>query len=244
MNSNTFKINIADPCSQKWEEMMPAENGRFCNACTKVVVDFTQMTNEELIEFRRTSTKKVCGRYRASQLNKTFTYPVSVKKPWYFNSKLLKFSLAGLLTFSGIKSFSQNKTKATSVSTSSKSGTAKTPSSTKQVTPNKNTRKILVKVINQDGKPLSTAQIEIIENKKIFSVKNGSAFISIPREMKDSTFEIMVTAPDLLGQQKTINASIILQGSTTVTLFFNERIFIGRDEDISTEPKKINEDGK
>ncbi|MBC7864587.1 MAG: hypothetical protein IAF38_16555 [Bacteroidia bacterium] len=247
MKSNTFKINIADPCSQKWEEMTPTGNGRFCDACTKVVVDFTQMTNEELIEFYRTSTKKVCGRYRASQLNKTFTYSVSVKNPWYFNSALLKFSLAGLLTFSGIKGFSQNKTKAATVSTPLKSGTSKIPVSTGQVSPKKNTQKILIKVIDQDGKPLSTAKIEILKTKKIFFVKNGSAFISIPRELKDSTFEIMVSAPPLLSQNKTINVSEISKGSITVTLFFHERIFMGQEDQMipeNSEPKKINEDGK
>lgn len=66
-----MKIEIPVPCHEKWDEMNPQDKGRFCNACEKVVVDFTLMTNGEIVKFfNDASNSKVCGRFNSYQLNR------------------------------------------------------------------------------------------------------------------------------------------------------------------------------
>lgn len=52
--------------------MSPVETGRFCHACTKVVTDFSSMSDEQLIDFfaKRASDSQPCGRFRKDQLDK------------------------------------------------------------------------------------------------------------------------------------------------------------------------------
>jgi hypothetical protein len=49
--------------------MTPDETGRFCNSCSKSVVDFTQMLPDEIqIFFIKNKGQKVCGRFQNKQL--------------------------------------------------------------------------------------------------------------------------------------------------------------------------------
>ena len=58
-----MKAIIKEPCDKKWNELHPNDRGAFCNACSKTVVDFTEKSNEEIVEYLRTSSEKnVCGR--------------------------------------------------------------------------------------------------------------------------------------------------------------------------------------
>lgn len=68
MSGQPFRINVPEPCSEKWEEMRPTERGAFCSACSKNLYDFTQMTTSEIAGVIRSSKEKVCGRFRNDQL--------------------------------------------------------------------------------------------------------------------------------------------------------------------------------
>ena len=64
------KIHIPSPCSEDWSKMKIGHQSRFCESCTKSVMDFTQMTREEiLIYLLENNNKKVCGRIYRSQLD-------------------------------------------------------------------------------------------------------------------------------------------------------------------------------
>ena len=61
-------ISIPEPCHQSWNEMTPQGQGRHCQQCSKVVTDFTAMTNSQIIDYFSTYGN-VCGRFGAGQLN-------------------------------------------------------------------------------------------------------------------------------------------------------------------------------
>lgn len=64
-----IKIRIPKPCHEDWNAMTPNQQGRFCDSCTKNVVDFTQMKTPEIQEyFTRNHGKKICGRFNNEQL--------------------------------------------------------------------------------------------------------------------------------------------------------------------------------
>ena len=47
----TFKIEIPKPCHENWHEMLANERGAFCQNCQKTVIDFSQMTDNQLVTF-------------------------------------------------------------------------------------------------------------------------------------------------------------------------------------------------
>ena len=64
------KINIPKPCNQNWNSMVPNKNGRFCNSCSKTVVDFTKMDNLEIQNYliENSSKESVCGHFKFNQI--------------------------------------------------------------------------------------------------------------------------------------------------------------------------------
>jgi len=61
------QISIANPCTQNWDKMQPDHSGKFCGSCQKTVVDFTQLSNPEILQVL-SSSQKVCGRSTHVQL--------------------------------------------------------------------------------------------------------------------------------------------------------------------------------
>ncbi len=65
------KITIPDPCHENWDAMTPVQQGRYCGACQKVVVDFTQMTDGQILDvIKKAGGRHPCGRYLPSQLDR------------------------------------------------------------------------------------------------------------------------------------------------------------------------------
>lgn len=62
--------------------MLPADQGRFCNSCQKAVVDFSGMSDAQLIAFfKKPSTGSVCGRFNNDQLERDIRIP-GKRMPW------------------------------------------------------------------------------------------------------------------------------------------------------------------
>ncbi|WP_426671822.1 carboxypeptidase-like regulatory domain-containing protein [Mucilaginibacter sp. McL0603] len=61
-------ITIPQACHQSWQQMNEVKEGRHCEHCCKTVVDFTIMTNNEIINHLSTKNN-VCGRFDQAQLN-------------------------------------------------------------------------------------------------------------------------------------------------------------------------------
>ena len=65
----SLKLKVPNPCKENWTKMLPESNGRFCNSCEKIVVDFTKMSDEELINYFSINVKEnICGQFYESQL--------------------------------------------------------------------------------------------------------------------------------------------------------------------------------
>ena len=64
-----MKINIPNPCHEDYSKMSPQGDGRYCNMCEKTVVDFTNMSKEEILNyFLSMHSKKICGHFKNDQL--------------------------------------------------------------------------------------------------------------------------------------------------------------------------------
>jgi hypothetical protein len=69
-----MRISIENPCHEDWQTMTPETQGRFCGACEKTVVDFTTMSDAEILHyFSKPSVEETCGRFRVEQLSESGT---------------------------------------------------------------------------------------------------------------------------------------------------------------------------
>lgn len=63
-------VVIENPCHEDWQKMTPENQGRFCQFCEKIVVDFTHMSDAEILQyFSKPRAEKTCGRFRVEQVS-------------------------------------------------------------------------------------------------------------------------------------------------------------------------------
>lgn len=73
--TSAFHVDIKAPCHEDWQHMQTSGQDRHCLACQKTVVDFTRMSDGEILRYLQQAGARVCGRFRQEQLNKTYTAP-------------------------------------------------------------------------------------------------------------------------------------------------------------------------
>lgn len=90
-------LAIPEPCHEDWGNMTPEQQGRFCDKCCKVVMDFTTMPTEDVIRFiSDRSSEKICGRFRSDQVSPP---PVFEKKNFSFTGRMKVFLAALVMVF-------------------------------------------------------------------------------------------------------------------------------------------------
>jgi hypothetical protein len=94
-----IQLSIPEPCQQNWHNMTPTQQGRFCNACAKEVIDFSEMSDSEVLNyFSKVKNEKVCGQAWPDQLERSISALPRKKIYWYFNcliAFILFFGKAG-----------------------------------------------------------------------------------------------------------------------------------------------------
>jgi hypothetical protein len=77
-------FHIPTPCHENWDNMTQQDKGRFCASCAKQVVDFSLMSDQQVLNFFKTATGKVCGRFANDQLQRPMIEaPKQKKKVWW-----------------------------------------------------------------------------------------------------------------------------------------------------------------
>ncbi|MCE2995260.1 MAG: carboxypeptidase-like regulatory domain-containing protein [Cyclobacteriaceae bacterium] len=81
----SITLSLPQACAEQWSRFTPTSQGGMCGSCQKEVVDFTTMSDQQIIAYFSQSTGSTCGRFHANQL-KTYSAvaPVVVKPGWMF----------------------------------------------------------------------------------------------------------------------------------------------------------------
>lgn len=93
-----LQLSIPEPCHQDWNDMSPNEQGRFCGSCAKTVIDFSAMTDTQLIlYFENLKNENVCGRVYPDQLNRSISTMQAPRKKiiWYWQYLIAFFMMFG-----------------------------------------------------------------------------------------------------------------------------------------------------
>lgn len=81
-----LQLRIPAPCGEDWERMDRGERGKFCLQCQKMVVDFTGMTDEEILGYfasmSRSDESRVCGRLLSGQLGRDLVPAPMQRNGW------------------------------------------------------------------------------------------------------------------------------------------------------------------
>src|SRR5688500_1195462 len=89
-----LNLQVPSSCRENWDNMRPDQNGRHCSSCQKSVIDFTQMTDQELVNYFTSHKGSTCGRFTANQLNKDILFP---QKPLPWIKYFFRFTLPAFL---------------------------------------------------------------------------------------------------------------------------------------------------
>ncbi len=94
-------VQIPEPCSEDWNKMTPETQGRFCDKCCKVVVDFTEKTTTEIVDFLKAKINdRVCGRFRSDQVLQP-AVATNNRPSFHFRQRTKVFLAALYLVFGG-----------------------------------------------------------------------------------------------------------------------------------------------
>lgn len=102
MKRSPYLLQLDNPCPESWEGMHPTDTGRFCDTCAKNVVDFTSLTDDQILAQLKKSETNFCGRVTETQLNR---YLVS-RTETTLTARLFKL-VAGLFLFAAPDSNAQ-----------------------------------------------------------------------------------------------------------------------------------------
>lgn len=221
---SNFKITIPKPCSANWANMKPLEQGRFCDSCKKEVLDFTQFSTSELLDYFKYPKGNVCGRINNIQLADFIPKATQDKSFKYLSYKFLVASSLTLLT----------STKSYSKETSNPVNTYQDDmKSRKTIIPVKETDTLTtisgVVKDNNDGLPISGVSISIkgilgtvssdADGKFKIQIKlsTNQKNILISKYLGYETMETEVSSANRQNLQIKLSPSVGLMGEVVVT---------------------------
>lgn len=171
----TITISIPNACSQKWENFSHSTEGRFCSSCCKTVVDFTKMSDDEIVSYFQNKHGHTCGRFAKDQLKSYSILTTSRVNPGF---TLLKAGLLGMFLIIGSNaSFGQVKTNPVE--------TVQTPQATATSKPEKTYSIKGVVKSSEDSLPLPGVNIFLKNDVSVGTVSDADGHFEFPKKLKE-----------------------------------------------------------
>ncbi len=173
------------PCSENPENMLKTENGKFCFACSKNVIDFTQMTDNEIIQFLSKNAENQCGTFKKTQIDRVLIENEKSTFRNYFTKTISFFSSLLILS-------TYNQTFANSNTIEAKTNQFE-KNIFKEIEKSDSSKNVVKgKVIDFDSKePLIGAVVNLVGTSiRKFADENGEFSIEIPDSLVGKAFSI------------------------------------------------------
>ncbi|MEX0274837.1 MAG: carboxypeptidase-like regulatory domain-containing protein [Flavobacteriaceae bacterium] len=65
-----LNISVKKPCHENFDTFKSTKKGGFCGNCQKEVIDFSKMSDSQIIDVIRTNNGSLCGRLSVAQLHR------------------------------------------------------------------------------------------------------------------------------------------------------------------------------
>lgn len=186
-------IELPNPCHENWWEMEKVPLGRHCNVCEKKVIDFTRMTDQQVIEILQKANYKTFGKFTEHQLNNGFE-----KKKENFLPFQLKAAASAVFLLFSMKSLALNTTKTEKVEMNTKLNSQKVYSFRKQINqvPTDTNKRFLKGVVldSISGEVIPSVKITLVENSsRTITDIDGKFVLELPEGLIDN-FTILVSS--------------------------------------------------
>jgi uncharacterized ubiquitin-like protein YukD len=191
MSAKTISITIPHPCSQNWDKMEVQDGKRFCVSCQKLVIDFTNYRNDEIIKTLLES--KVCGRFSQNQINQLSYYLIPNPTPRYWMKYIGVLAIGTSIFFQGCDAQPYLKTdSAQDINEKKVDGRPEMVSA------------ISGYLVDENNNPMVNNRIEI-ENTSYFALTNqyGRYEIALPANYNVKNNQLLVI--DQMQERLTIN---------------------------------------
>lgn len=211
-----FTVQIPQPCHERWADMQPTEQGRFCASCRKTVVDYTAFSDRELVRLLSKSSEASCGRFHNDQLNR----PLIQSNPgttsvWHQVVGLLTMGLFGWQTARAQLSPVSRPSRPVSVQpVSSRPEYSVATLPVRRATTGTDTWTVTGNVMISDstGKlsPVSTAHVSITQMGQFWKAQTdstGTFRLSIPAKPYATELTVWVSVNDHLHEKVRIEAT-------------------------------------
>jgi hypothetical protein len=187
--SSKIKLSIPKPCIEVWDKMTISEQGKFCSSCQKSVVDFSNYTDKELLDYFTNAKERTCGRISSNQLNRL----IIASEP--SNTPVYKRILFGTALAASVAGTAHSQTNAT-VTNGTTQANQKTNKEKRPVSDS--TIKISGSVANSGNKkPLSGVSIMILCDTSqiayIYTDANGKFEAAIDKNLLGKKLTIIAT---------------------------------------------------
>ena len=210
MKRQNYILNINNPCNQDWKSMTKSNTGKFCSNCSKTVIDFTLLTDQEIIKIVE-QTPKLCGRLNQQQINRSLE-----TKQQTNNSRLYKTLTGLVLLTSTINSFakinSSSKIEIVSITNEEVNTPPQEKEKTEPITDNlKNV--IQGKVIDKSSKEPLPAATVLFKNTKTVTTTDfdGKFKLIIPDSLLTDKIHIIISYVGYENTEITINKATLPQ---------------------------------
>lgn len=204
-------IKLDKPCSENWETMKANESGRFCEQCSKTVVDFTTLNPFEIGQKMKMAKGNICARVSQNQLNEPLLDFEAERKRQLPYSNLA----AGLMMATTMATNQPLLAKTTHLETEmvqTADSILENNYNSKPKPENKKTEKFItfsgIVQDNENLQPIKNAKIIFVTIRKQFtaySQDDGTFSIKIPTELIDNDNVIRV----LYNETKEIYTKVI-----------------------------------
>ena len=169
-----LQLSIPEPCQENWQNMTPTQQGRFCKTCAKEVIDFSTMTDMQVLHYFSNMThEKVCGRALPEQLDRTISRPEPPKRKlfryWNYIAMFFMFFVKG--NNAAAQNNAKPPTELSPVNNCDIRG---------QIAVKQESRMVTGKITDKDGNPVSYASVKVKGTSTgIYADANGAYLIRV-----------------------------------------------------------------
>lgn len=205
------KLKIGKPCKEDWNNMIPNQEGHFCDSCSKTVIDFTQLSQNEILKKLKTEKGNICVRMTEAQLDAPF---LEFKETKQYSLPYSKTAASIMLAASMIGTqscFSESRAQTPIVQTSTNS-IAMVKSN--ELTKTDNLKSISTsifkgKIISEKtGLTIENAEITYISLQEIYTTytnKKGEFTLDIPLKLIKNSNVVRITFRNIKGLKVPMN---------------------------------------
>lgn len=198
-----LNLTISKPCSEKFNQFKQTSTGGFCNSCQKSVIDFRQMSDEQVIKHFNNKTGNTCGYFNTSQLNRVIEIP-EFKQPTRF--RFLRVAALAFLSLTSLHNIQAQEQKPSIeiVESSKKNNSANQQKSQEQ---------LLAGIVSDEADPLPGTNI-ILKGTTIGTSSNFDGEFIFPKTLKEGDVLVIsflgyATKEIKIGKEQTILNAIL-----------------------------------